>query len=254
MNIGTSYKRHGIEGDYDAIVIGSGIGGLVSAALLANHADQKVLVLERHYTAGGYTHTFKRKGFEWDVGVHYIGDVMHPKNELRKVFDDVSDGQLQWADMGEVYDTIVIGGDRYDLVKGRENLRKQLKGYFPGEEEAIDAYIQLVRVTVFAGRFYFMEKALPPLLGKLAGPLLRRKVMKVAEKTTGEVLAGLTSNTRLQAVLACRQGRTPFRCYRAGEVVLTVKRRRQQRRRAQKKTSTSDGGKVPAVVARPVKI
>ena len=39
MNIGTSYKRHGIEGDYDAIVIGSGIGGLVSAALLANHAD-----------------------------------------------------------------------------------------------------------------------------------------------------------------------------------------------------------------------
>ena len=53
MNIGTSYKRHGIEGDYDAIVIGSGIGGLVSAALLANHADQKVLVLERH-CAGGY--------------------------------------------------------------------------------------------------------------------------------------------------------------------------------------------------------
>ena len=125
---------------------------------------------------------------------------------FRKVFDDVSDGKLQWADMGEVYDTIVIGGDRYDLVKGRENLRKQLKGYFPGEEEAIDAYIQLVRETVFAGRFYFMEKALPPLLGKLAGPLLRRKVMKVAEKTTGEVLAGLTSNTRLQAVLAGQYG------------------------------------------------
>ena len=115
-----------------------------SAVLYRPHswpiADQKVLVLERHYT-GGYTHTFKRKGFEWDVGVHYIGDVMHPKNELRKVFDDVSDGKLQWADMGEVYDTIVIGGDRYDLVKGRENLRKQLKSYFPGEEDAIDAYI-----------------------------------------------------------------------------------------------------------------
>ena len=124
-----------------------------SAVLYRPHswpnAEQKVLVLERHYTAGGYTHTFKRKGFEWDVGVHYIGDVMHPKNELRKVFDDVSDGKLQWADMGDVYDTIVIGGDRYDLVKGRENLRKQLKSYFPGEEEAIDAYIQLVRETVF---------------------------------------------------------------------------------------------------------
>ena len=61
------------------------------------------------------------------------------------------------------------------------------QGLLSWEEEAIDAYIQLVRETVFAGRFYFMEKALPPLLGKLAGPLLRRKVMKVAEKTTGEV-------------------------------------------------------------------
>ena len=32
------------------------------------------LVLEKHYEAGGYTHVFKRKGYEWDVGVHYIGE------------------------------------------------------------------------------------------------------------------------------------------------------------------------------------
>ena len=28
---------------------------------------------ERHYTAGGYTHVFKRRNYEWDVGIHYIG-------------------------------------------------------------------------------------------------------------------------------------------------------------------------------------
>ncbi len=201
MNVGTSYKRHGINDDYDTIVIGSGIGGLVSAALLATHADQKVLVLEKHYTAGGYTHTFRRKGFEWDVGVHYIGDVLHPKNELRKVFDDVSDGNLQWADMGEVYDTIVIDGDRYDLVKGRENLRAKLKSYFPEDGEAIDTYIKMVRDTVFAGRFFFMEKALPPLLGKFVGPLLRRKALKYSNQTVGEVLDSITKNRRLKAVL-----------------------------------------------------
>ena len=60
MRIGTSYKQHGCTGEYDAIVIGSGIGGLTSAALMATHAGKRVLVLERHYTAGGITHTFTR--------------------------------------------------------------------------------------------------------------------------------------------------------------------------------------------------
>jgi ribulose 1,5-bisphosphate synthetase/thiazole synthase len=43
---------------WDAIVVGSGIGAMAAAALLAKQAGKKVLVLERHYTAGGYTHAF----------------------------------------------------------------------------------------------------------------------------------------------------------------------------------------------------
>ena len=51
-----SYTRHPVTEDYDAIVIGSGIGGLASAAMLAKHGGKRVLVLERHYAPGGYTH------------------------------------------------------------------------------------------------------------------------------------------------------------------------------------------------------
>ena len=47
-----SYKQHTLEDNWDAIVIGSGLGGLSVAALLAKYAGKKVLVLERHYTAG----------------------------------------------------------------------------------------------------------------------------------------------------------------------------------------------------------
>ena len=62
---------------YDAIVIGSGIGSLTTAGLLAGVAGARVLVLEKHCTPGGLTHSFRRMGASWDVGPHYVGD-MHP--------------------------------------------------------------------------------------------------------------------------------------------------------------------------------
>ena len=78
--------------DYDVIVIGSGMGGLASAALLSQ-MGKKVIVLEQHYTAGGFTHAYDRNGYEWDVGVHYIGD-MAGHSTARGLFDYISAGQL----------------------------------------------------------------------------------------------------------------------------------------------------------------
>ena len=53
----------------DIVVIGSGIGGLTAAALLAK-AGRQVVVLEQHDRAGGYAHSFKRKKYTFDAGVH----------------------------------------------------------------------------------------------------------------------------------------------------------------------------------------
>jgi hypothetical protein len=64
------------EPHYDAIVMGSGIGGMAAAGLLAGvAAGKRVLVLERHTEPGGQTHVFRRDGASWDAGLHYIGEM-----------------------------------------------------------------------------------------------------------------------------------------------------------------------------------
>ena len=56
---------------YDVIVIGAGIGGLSTAALLAK-TGKSVLLIERHDRPGGYAHGFRRRGFHFDSGVHLV--------------------------------------------------------------------------------------------------------------------------------------------------------------------------------------
>jgi len=58
--------------DYEAIVIGSGAGGL-AAALRMSQLGTSVLVLEAMPAFGGYLNAFRRNGFRFDTGVHYLG-------------------------------------------------------------------------------------------------------------------------------------------------------------------------------------
>ena len=62
IRIGKRYRANRLNGDYDAIVIGSGIGGLTAAACLSS-LGYKVAVFEQHYTAGGFTHSYSRNGY-----------------------------------------------------------------------------------------------------------------------------------------------------------------------------------------------
>jgi all-trans-retinol 13,14-reductase len=128
----TSYRRAAIDGRYDAIVAGSGVGGLAAAVLLAKHAGKRVLVLERHYTAGGFTHVFSRTGFEWDVGLHYIGDVQHPDSGTRRIFDHLTDGRLQWAGMPDIYDRVIMPDRSFDFPAVSNGFASVCTAAFPG--------------------------------------------------------------------------------------------------------------------------
>jgi all-trans-retinol 13,14-reductase len=190
---------------FDTIIIGSGLGGLTTAVFLAK-AGQKVLVLEKHYVPGGFTHTFKRKKFEWDVGVHYVGQVNQEDSILYKVFDFVSEGKLKWTNMGEVYDQANIKGDVYDFKTGRENQINQMIAYFPKEEKAIREYYELIQKVGGLSILFFSERTMPLWLSKSVGYFMRRGFYKYARKTTYEVLKGLTDDEKLISVLCSQCG------------------------------------------------
>lgn len=202
------YQRFSTDIDfsaYDHIVVGSGMGGLTAATWLAK-SGKKVAILERHYVPGGFTHSFKRKhGFQWDVGVHYVGN-MDENGSLRSMFNFLTDGKLEWESMGDVYDVVHIGDKKFEIKAGKENFREQLILYFPEEEKAINQYLSLIEKANKRGAAFFFEKVFEPWLSKLVGWIFRRRYFKYSQKTTWEVLSGLTKNKSLIAVLCGQCG------------------------------------------------
>jgi all-trans-retinol 13,14-reductase len=203
--IGRRYRTGRAPGPWDVIVIGSGIGGLSCAAFLSR-LGRRVCVLEQHYTAGGFTHSYEREGFEWDVGVHYIGETHKPWSQLRRLFDVVTDGQLQWAPMDPCYDRIIVGERSYDLVAPKERFAAELKQRFPAEADAIDAYVELVYKCARSVQRYFLGTALPPALARGWAAVREAVTPRENLMTTRQVLESLTQDQELIAVLTGQWG------------------------------------------------
>ncbi|GAA5099588.1 NAD(P)/FAD-dependent oxidoreductase [Chryseobacterium ginsengisoli] len=133
--------------EYDILVIGSGLGGLVSALILAKEG-LKVCVLEKNNQYGGNLQTFSRDKLIFDTGVHYLGGLSEGQN-LHQFFSylGIMD-ELQLEKMDENgYDKITFGYDEieYPHAQGYENFVEQLSKYFPEEKENLDDYCEEIQ-------------------------------------------------------------------------------------------------------------
>ena len=130
--------------DYDAIIIGSGAGGLSAAVPLAQ-AGLKVLVCEQHEVPGGWTHSFTLQGYKFSPGVHYIGG-LQPGGAMRKIYQGLGVSKdLSFVELNpEGYDHIFICDQRFDFPKDKQNLINYLKERFPHEAKGLDGYFETV--------------------------------------------------------------------------------------------------------------
>src|ERR1700686_4615942 len=186
--------------EYDAIVIGSGIGGLAFASIMAKLRKWRVLILERHFKIGGFTHTFTRPGgWSWDVGLHYVGD-MGEGMMGRRLFDLITEGRVKWNPLPDVYDVFVYPNLQIRACKGEANLRSTLTGVFPKERANIEGYFRdLGSATSWANR-YFAAKAMPPLLAWMIRAV-NRFTADLPLEVTQQYLKKRFGDARLRAVV-----------------------------------------------------
>ena len=203
---GARYKSEELAGKkFDTIVIGSGMSGLATACLMAKRG-RKVIVLEKHNKAGGFTHSFRRKNFEWDVGLHYIGDVGSDKSSGKKLFDYVTGGKVSWHKMKDPYDSALFPDQTYDFVSGKKNFVEKMLTYFPGERKALEDYLNLLKTSLKTSELFFGAKVLPSFLGSLASLYANPKFNQYSDLTVTQALSKITNNQKLISVLTTQWG------------------------------------------------
>lgn len=190
---------------FDVIVIGSGMGGMTTAAALSR-LNHKVLLLEQAQTIGGLTHTFSREGFTWDVGLHYCGLFGHDQFAGR-ILDWLSGGTIEFRSIGTVYDVLHFP-DELDISVGRpaNAYKMELNDHFPGHAREIDAYFEALEAAEEAIRIVSTERAVPEPFRSAHQWWNRKKIQRWCGRTTHEVIEDIVSDPQLAAVLTAQWG------------------------------------------------
>lgn len=131
---------------FDAVVIGSGLGGMSAGAYLAA-AGKRVAILERHSVIGGSSLVFRRRGrWEFDAGVHYIGDC-GPTGQVPTLMRGLGlDEHIEFLPLDRNgFDTIIGPDLRLRVPFGWDAYLENLLEAFPREEKALRRYVSVMR-------------------------------------------------------------------------------------------------------------
>lgn len=178
---------------YDDIVVGSGISGLTTALFLAMNG-RRVLLIEKAPRIGGSMRRFYKEGYPFDTGFHFTGG-LHEGGMLDEMLSALGlRGLIRpiYLSRENANCFYFASEDKvFEMPYGIKELKGKLKGYFPGEEEAIERYFE--KVASVCRRTTSMR------LGTLTAI---QNHIDEDFLTLDEVLSGLTRNRILKALLS----------------------------------------------------
>lgn len=144
--------------DYDAIVIGSGLGGLSAGALYAQN-DNRVLLLEQNNQFGGAATTYHRGAMTVEASLHETTNPLttaDPKGEIFEALDLYDD--IEFVPIQEFYQVRShLLGEALTIPHGFDALQDTLSGRFPDQADAIRRFLKLIK-RIQKALHMFMEK------------------------------------------------------------------------------------------------
>ncbi len=192
---------------HDVVIIGGGLGGLLTATFLAKEG-MKVCLLEKDKQLGGCLQTFSLQKKVFDSCVHYIGGLGegHTLNTIFKYAGIMDKLSLKEFDPNS-FDRIAFGNEttEYPQAIGKQNFIEQLLPYFPNEKEALKKYINTIAQVGDHFPLYRLRNGSADEKSAVAGWSLT------------DTINSITNNPKLRQVLtgnnllyAGEAGKTPF--------------------------------------------
>ena len=128
---------------YDAVIIGSGLGGLECAHILSK-AGMSVLLLERGTQAGGCLQSYRRHGLAFDTGFHYVGGLDEGQS-LHSAFRHLGLLRLPWQRLDNHFDRVTIGNQTFNFAQRYDAFVETLTAAFPAERDALNKYADMLK-------------------------------------------------------------------------------------------------------------
>lgn len=182
--------------NYDVVIIGSGLGGLLCGAILSKEG-YSVCVAEKNKAIGGNLQSFERDGIIFNTGLHYFGSAGKDQfiYKLFRYLGIYQKLRLQRLDIDR-FDVINFGNREYPLAQGFDNFAQKLTEKFPDEGTAIQSFVSKIRQVGQSGQYFNLMTNLayesPVIFNPLRSLNAHRFIGSITDnKDLRNVLAGL---------------------------------------------------------------
>lgn len=129
---------------FDVVVVGSGLAGLTTSALLAR-LGRRVALVEARAELGGLSRSYRRHGVDCPIGIHYFG-AAGPGELLERVWSAIGlELPLRPAGVDGPLSRYHFGTEVFDLPASFERLEAALLQAVPGERGAVSALVRSLR-------------------------------------------------------------------------------------------------------------